>query len=179
MSLLHGLNYLHRSIIIFFGLLLLIYLLLTGISPEAFSYETIKRLVFLYGVLQICEFYRQRFYLDWRSEWGFHWRAGILHLAKWPYTLMAFYEVVINRKMPYQLTYKVKTKSIYVKMFLPHLLVTILICISSIINLFFYKTTHPAIYLSASILMIGSLIPLLTSHINFPDPFDKNLVKLR
>lgn len=176
MSFLHGLNYLHRSVIIFTGLLVLIYLLLTGISPTAFSYDTIKRLLILGGILQICEFYRHRFYLDWKHEWGSHWRVGLLHLAKWPYMLIAIYEALVNRNIPYQLTVKLKKKSGEIKLILPHLLVIILIGSSSYINLFSHKNTHPTIYLFTSIILIGSLIPTLTNFLTFPEPFDKNLL---
>ena len=176
MSFLHGLNYLHQSILIFIGLLMLIYILLMGINPDAFSFSTIMNLAILCGVLQICEFYRQRFYLDWKHEWGSHWRAGLLHLAKWPYMLMAIYEAVLNRNIPYQLTTKLKKKSGDIKLILPHLLVIVTICIFSYVNLSSHKNIHPTIYLFTLIILIGSLIPILTNFLNFPEPFDRNLL---
>jgi cellulose synthase (UDP-forming) len=177
MGFLHGLNYIHRSVLIFIGLLTLISLLLTGTSPAAFSFDTIKRLLILYGALLIGEFYRQRFYLDWKNERGLHWRSGILQLAKWPYTLIAFFEAIFNIKMPYQLTYKLKKQSGQLKLLLPHLIVVTSLFVSLIINIFFLEILHPIIYVLVFIFMIGSLFTIATSKINFPDPFNKKLFK--
>ena len=51
-------------------------MLATGSTPNVISYLTIEKLAGLVLVLQVCELYRQAFYLDARNEWGFHWRAG-------------------------------------------------------------------------------------------------------
>src|SRR5687767_6941779 len=110
MSFLHTLKYMHKSIIIPIRLILLTYMFAIGNIPKVISYPIIPKLAILYGVLKICEFYRQRFYLDWRTEWGLHWRAGLLQFAKWPYVLIALYEVIFKCPMPYDLTTKVKTK---------------------------------------------------------------------
>jgi hypothetical protein len=59
------------------------------------------------AVLQIWRWYRQRFYLDGKAERGFHWRAGVLQLAKWPYQLAAFGDVIIKRQLPYMTTPKI------------------------------------------------------------------------
>ena len=67
---------------IFFGLLLISFMLATGSTPSLVSYPTMQKLAVLCLVLQLCEFYRQRFYLDPRNEWGFHWRVALLQYAK-------------------------------------------------------------------------------------------------
>ena len=109
MSLLHGINYLHKSVLIFMTFLLSGFMLATGRVPALVSYQTVQKLGFLYAMLQICEFYRQRFYLNARQEWGLHWRVALLQYAKWPYFLMAFLDVLFNKEKPYELTEKVKS----------------------------------------------------------------------
>ena len=99
-SFLHGLNYLHRSMVMFVGLILLAFMLTSGAVPNVVSYLTLPKLFLLYVVLQLSEFYRQRFYLDWKSERGMHWRVGLLQLAKWPYFLLALYDVLTRRAIP-------------------------------------------------------------------------------
>jgi len=72
MSFLHGLNYLHRTVMIVLTIFLTSFMLATGRVPALLSYLTLQKLGALMLVLQIREFYRQRFYLDPRHEWGFH-----------------------------------------------------------------------------------------------------------
>jgi hypothetical protein len=60
-------------------------------------------------VLQVAELYRQRFFLGGRADWGLHWRAGLLQLAKWPYLALALLDVLLDRSYPYQMTLKVRT----------------------------------------------------------------------
>ena len=125
MSFLHGLNYLHRAVMIFFGLFLISFMLATGSTPSLVSYPTIQKLAVLCLVLQLCEFYRQRFYLDPRNEWGFHWRVALLQYAKWPWFLLALLDVLLGRRVSYILTPKVKSKTRNHLLLMPNLLVTI------------------------------------------------------
>ena len=113
MSSLHGFNYLYKSFVIFLALLLTLYALVTGQAPIVMSLAAVPNLVAFSLVLLICDLYRQRFYLDRRSECGLHWRVALLQLAKWPYTLIAFCEVILNRRVPYALTPKVKSEPRY------------------------------------------------------------------
>src|SRR5207237_321165 len=53
------------------------------------------------------ELYRQRFFLQPRTEAGLHWRATILRLAKWPFVLLASLEAIFNVKLTYAITRKV------------------------------------------------------------------------
>lgn len=176
-SFLHGLNYLHRSIVICIALILLLDVLCSGRSPAVFSFETMIRLAILGAALQMAEFYRQRFYLDRRQEWGLHWRVGVLHLAKWPGTLLAFFEAIINRKIPYQMTRKIKMKAGRFNLFWHHLVVLMLIGAAVVMSIASNDSLHPTIYFCAAILALGSLVPILTSFKNFPHPFDKALLK--
>ncbi len=177
MSLLHGLNYLHRSLLILIGLGLMLFMLATGNSPKIFSYETIPGLVGLCAVLQMCEFYRQRFYLDWRNEWGIHWRVALLHFAKWPYMLFALYEAIINRQGPYQLTRKVQSKLQHSMLLWPNMLVIALMGSASMISKVSGSIIHPSLYLCAGMIVLGALTLIVTEQLNFPAPYDKSLWK--
>lgn len=178
-GLLHGLNYLHKSMMIFIFLCILMFLLFTGNSPEFFSYPTFSRLVALWMVLQACEFYRQRFYLDWRIERGLHLRAGLLHLAKWPFMLLAVYEALRRREFSYQTTSKVKTAGDGYVLLWPNLLVFVLMAIAVIVNVFSGKSLDPVIYIAAGITAMLSLFLIFTEHYDFPDPYDVNLLNGR
>ena len=174
-SILHGLNYLYKSFIIFICLVLLALMPITGITPKVISLSTIPRLALLFIALQICEFYRQRFYLDWPVEWGIHWRAILLEYAKWPYMLLASLNVIMSRRFPYALTPKVKKKFRNHPLFWPHLVVSIAIGVSSFIGLVSGHVINPFILTCAAIIIITSLALILTEFLNFPDPYDKKL----
>ena len=81
-SFLHGLYYLRQCELISFCLLA--YMLVTGAIPTAVNSLTLSDISLLFTLLMLYDFYRQRFFLDWRNEWGWHWRAGFLQSAKWP-----------------------------------------------------------------------------------------------
>jgi cellulose synthase/poly-beta-1,6-N-acetylglucosamine synthase-like glycosyltransferase len=174
-SFLHGLLYLYKSFVIFAGLILVAFILSTGLTPKVLSLASVQEFAILCAALQLCEFYRQRFYLDWRNEWGLHWRAGLLHFAKWPYFLLALYDVLSGRRVPYVLTRKVKARSRQYMLFWPHMLVVILVCAAWIIGMVSGHIITPFLHICAAVVVIGSLALILTEHLNFPDPYDKNL----
>jgi cellulose synthase/poly-beta-1,6-N-acetylglucosamine synthase-like glycosyltransferase len=174
-SFVHGFDYLQGSLIMFTGLILMGFMLTTAVAPKVISYSTLPKLALLCVVLQICEFYRQRFYLDWRSEWGSHWRVALLNIAKWPYMFLPFFDVLVGRRVPYTLTRKVGAKSQSFILFWPHTIIILFICTAWIIGLVSGHIINPLLHISAAIIVITSLALILTEHFNFPDPYDKKL----
>jgi hypothetical protein len=80
-GMMHGLHYL-EGLSAAAQMVLLAAMLLTGVAPGVFSLAFAPGFLILILILilamQICELYRQRFFLDLRGECGLHWRAGIL-----------------------------------------------------------------------------------------------------
>ena len=173
MGFLHGLNYLHKSFIIFLGLILMIFMLAYGISPMGFSQQFLTKFAILYGTLQVCEFYRQRFYLNPRREWGLHWRVALLQYAKWLYFMLAFFDVFFNRKISYMLTKKIKTKNRSYKLLWINLIIIVLICIAWTFGFVSGRITNPFLHFGAALTVSASLLLILTERINFPEPYDK------
>jgi hypothetical protein len=165
------------SFIIFTGLMLLAFMLATGISPIAISSRTLLNLAILYAALKLCDLYRQRFYLDWHSEWGFHWRAGLLPFAKWPYVLLALCDAVTARRTPYVLTAKVRTGPPGRMLLWPNIFVMGLIFAAWITGRQSGVNTDFFLDLSAAIVVTGSILLILTENMKFPEPYDKNLQK--
>jgi cellulose synthase (UDP-forming) len=112
MSFLHGLNYLHKSLLICMGLTLVCFMLVTGTSPSVMSFPLLRKLSMLALPLQMCEFYQKRFYLDLRHEFGCHWRAAILSFSKFPYMILGLYDVILGRRTVYEITFKKNEESI-------------------------------------------------------------------
>jgi cellulose synthase (UDP-forming) len=76
-SFLHGWCYL-QGLTTVFSICLTAYMLVTGAIPAALNGQTAWKASGVVAVWMLCDFYRQRFYLEWRREWGWHWRAGVL-----------------------------------------------------------------------------------------------------
>ncbi|MEO5826746.1 MAG: glycosyltransferase [Gemmatimonadales bacterium] len=106
MSFLHGLNFLHRSLAWVVGIMLLAWLLITSETLPLLSRAMVVPAVMLGCALGAQELYRQRFYLDWRAEQGTHWRASLLGFAKWPWFMLALFDVLAHRRIGYVVTQK-------------------------------------------------------------------------
>ena len=176
-SLLHGLYYL-QPLALLIVLLLIIYMLASGSAPKALNYSVLGKFSLVIVILVLCDFYRQRFYLDWQREWGWHWRAGLLQLAKWPYFLLALSQVLLNRRHPYVLTRKVKTRA-HVYVLWPHLLVSAMICTAWICGVLSYPRLNPLLHVFAAVPIVAGLILVATEQMNFPDPYNPTLVPYR
>ena len=173
-SFMHGFYYLQGTTVII-GLLVMTYMLATGLAPRALNYRILVDFGLLLATSVLCQFYRQRFYLDPRNEWGWHWRAGLLQLAKWPYFLLALSQVLLNRRLPYVLTSKVKGEPRPHLLLWPHLLVAALICTAWVAGIMSGRALHPLLHLSAFTTVIGILVLIATEHMNFPEPYDPSL----
>ncbi|MEW6155431.1 MAG: glycosyltransferase [Actinomycetota bacterium] len=108
----HGLHYL-SGLGTAFGIGLLAYLLVTGAPAGAFSGAVMTKALALVAVLQACELYRQRFFLNPRVEAGLHLRSGVLRFAKWPYVVLALADVVRSRHHAYLITRKTRGRDGY------------------------------------------------------------------
>jgi hypothetical protein len=171
MSLLHGLNYLHKSLLIPMGLIVLAVLLATGIASNVFTGDTLFRLVVLLAVLELCELYRQRFYLDWKNEWGLHWRAGLLQFAKWPHVLLAFFDVFVDRRIPYVLTPKVRYHSKATMLMWPQFVLVAVLGTAWVVAFLKGFAVSPFLHLCTAAVVAMSLVLILTERFTFPAPY--------
>jgi cellulose synthase/poly-beta-1,6-N-acetylglucosamine synthase-like glycosyltransferase len=176
MNLLHGINYLHRAVLCVLALLLASLMLAMGRVPGWVSYHTVQNLGLLYVVLQICEFARQRYYLDPRREWGFHWRVALLQYAKWPWLVLAFIDVLFNKEQPYALTEKVKSGLPTRPLFLPNLIVVILMAQTLFTIWMLDIVVHEIAQFFGVVLLATSGALIWTDFWRFPPPFDRAIL---
>ena len=170
----HGLYYL-QSISIGLQVVLLVCMLSTGITPTVFSFFTIPRLILVGIMLVLCEFYRQRFFLDPQREVGIHWRSQVLAYAKWPIFLLAIYDVLTRYRGMYTITRKVRATSKHYILFVPHILVVTLIGTAWSIGMILRHVTNPLLHISSVIIGLSSLGVMLTGLWRFPDPYERDL----
>jgi Glycosyl transferase family group 2 len=177
LSALDGIFYVQNSVTTLIALLLLAYMLVTGDVPRLFSDDILMQFILLCMALKTLTFYRQRFYLDPRREWGTHWRASLLRYAKWPVLIRALVDVALDHRAPYVLTRKVKTESHSNKLLFPHSLVIVLICVAAWAGWFLGSSVPPLIYYVAAGVVTASLLLILTGYFRFPDPYEKRLLR--
>jgi cellulose synthase (UDP-forming) len=170
-SFLHGFYYL-RGLSTGIAIFLLCVMLSTRGEPTIIRELSLAKAGWLFAVLQLCAFYRQRFFLDWRRECGFSWRAGLLEYAKWPYFLLAALEVVMNRRTSYVLTPKVSRNSGQKMVLWPHFFVAALVGACWVVGT--GQGNLPAVlHLWAGAIVLISLGLLWTERLGFPPPYEK------
>jgi cellulose synthase (UDP-forming) len=174
-SFLHGFYYL-QGISTGIALVSMAYMLATGLAPRAFNYLVLRDFGLLSMILLLCDFYRQRFYLDWQHERGWHWRAGVLQLAKWPYFLKALFQVLLNHRSPYVITNKLKGQRQRYVLLGPHILVAALIATAWIVGIMSGLKLDPVLHILGGIVLAGIFLLLATEHMNFPEPYDPSLM---
>lgn len=103
-SLLHGLYYLY-GLFTALATAMLAGLLAFGVDP-VITTQFVAAAVLLGVVFLISDLYRQRFFLNIRTEWGIHWRSALLRFAKWPYMLLALIDALRGTHGPYVITEK-------------------------------------------------------------------------
>lgn len=176
MNFLHGINYLHRALLIILVLLLVSYMFVTRTAPLRVTYQAVQLFGLLFAVLQLCEFYRQRFYLTRRQERGWHWRAALLRYAKWPWFLAAVVDVISNTDKPYELTSKVPSGPGQHMLLWPNLFL-FLAMLAVVLFDWLLEIPEPALLrIWAFALMVLSGVLIWTDFWRFPKPFDRTLL---
>ena len=178
-SFLHGWCYL-QGLTTGLGVCLTASMLVTGTVPTAVNGQTAWAASGVIAVWLLCDVYRQRFYLDGRQEWGWHWRAGGLQWAKWPYLLLALAHVLSNRQRPYVLTRKGTEESRLggaqrFHWFWPQLLVAGVLGIAWSLGSLGDRPLHPFVQVGAAVAILGNLLFPVTAFMRFPPPYDPTL----
>jgi cellulose synthase (UDP-forming) len=173
MSLAHGLYYLH-GLASALAVGLLAVLLVSFTTPAVLSWQTIPYSLLLFAALQLCEAFRQRFFLR-RSERGLHWRAGLLRVAKWPVVLVALFDALRPRDWAYSITRKTKGSASSQLLVVPHLLVTAILLGAFALGTLLGHHRQPAVVGAALLVALQSIALVLTSLRTWPAPFDPAL----
>jgi len=174
MSLLQGLNYLYRSFTLFAAFLVLVFTLATGIGASIVSHLLSPQLVLVWTALFATDLFRQRFYLDRPTECGLHWRVAVLHLAKWPYMLLALADVALRRQLPYTITPKAGSSAWRAQLVVPHLIALAVLVIAWASGLVAGLALPWKVHAVAAACVVGSLAFVLSTRLPFPDPYDRS-----
>lgn len=173
-ALIDGVVYLQSSITIPIMVVVLAIVLASKNGGGGLSSPTLIKFITMCAVLQAASFYRQRFFIDPRTEWGLHWRAKLLRYAKWPHILMAFRDVLFRRDAPYTLTLKVNSGSSMPSVLWPHYLTIVVIGSAWIVGVVRDNPVNPILQVCAAISIVGTLFLILSERMKFPSPYQKS-----
>jgi cellulose synthase (UDP-forming) len=174
LSLVHGLSYL-QGIPVLVGTLLIAYMLATGYVPPAGGGGFFAMLLALALLFKCCDFYRQRFFLLPRREWGLHWRCALLQYAKWPFLVAALIDVILNRKVAYSLTPKVPHARRRRPLVWAHGAIVALLAGAWAVGAATGSHPHVSVGFWAWGLSIASIVLIITDLVPSPPPYDAKL----
>jgi hypothetical protein len=156
-ELLQGFGYLQDALIAAGVLVLLFPLLTVGIGLKTFQHLFSVPFAVLLATMFVTDFFRQRFYLLPKVERGIHWRAGVLRLAKWPFLWKGFWLAVSEKRFPYDVTPKVRSRPVKLRLLLPHGTVAAAIGVAWAVGVMSEKTHDTALHMLAAGIMGVSL----------------------
>jgi hypothetical protein len=171
---LHGMYYV-RSAVAILGIAILALMLLTGDAPSLLSPGLFPPLSAMWIALALTDIYRQRFFLDGRREWGVHWRAAVLGLAKWPYFVLALGDALRGFSGPYAITRKIRDESVHHMLLVPHALIAGVVAAAWAASVLLRRPPNLVVELGSALALIGSLGVMLTERVTFPPPYDRGL----
>lgn len=173
-SLLDVCVYLQSSLVWLVCLVLLLMMLATDSTLRVPAPATLYRFAALCLALQLCVFYRQRFYLDPKREGGIYWKARVLRYAKWPYTLLALVDVLRARRVPYALTRKVGGHRANQFLLWPHAVVALLFFAMWLTAVLGGRALPLPLHLVSAAVVIGSFALVYSERMSFPDPYEES-----
>ena len=178
MTLLHGFYYLQEVVLALAGYLLLSWLLVMGECPSFLWSELLVWLLpFSVGYL-LLDFWRQKFFLLPRQEWGTHWRAALLRVAKWPYLALGAWQAVRGTQKAYSVTPKARVSKSSTMLW-PHLAIALVIALVGIYRYLLTLEAHSegVLFWLGGALFLETAVGLSEFFHKFPEPYDGSLWK--
>ena len=167
----HGVNYLVQGLLPILVLAVLCVICATAASSQDVTSRFVVSLFVLSASLGLSEFYRQKFYLDPRGEWGLHWRASVLRWARWPQMLLALFDVLLDRHPSYEITPKVSGLARGYRFLWPHLLAAVVLVLCWLIGVLRGEATTLSHGIAAGV--IGATIALFLAARSTPRGCEK------
>jgi cellulose synthase (UDP-forming) len=176
LAFLHGLVYL-QGISTLLSIVILVFTLAAGVAP---SFLDLRTLLVLFGcglVLELCNLYRQRFFLDRRLQWGIHWRARVLRFAKWPFILLAAFDAALGKRGPYTITSKARRTAGPRAILAPiHLATAVIVVSAALVGVARDANHSTGLIAAAGAVVLLSVIVSATELLDFPSPYDPRLL---
>jgi Glycosyltransferase like family 2 len=170
----HGIYYL-RGPVTALQILLLSLMLVAGMAPEGFGAWFLRYTVPIWLTVILCDSYCQRFFLDRASEWGLHWRSGLVTFLKWPYFVLAFGDAVRCSYGSYTITSKTRGSEIALGFAVTHGVVIVIVASAWTTDFLRGSTEFLPLHIATGFTAITSLVAVITALRPFPPPYKLEL----
>lgn len=171
---LHGVYYL-RGPVTALQIVLLFFVLATGLVPAGRGAWFLRYTALLWATVLLCDYYRQRFFLDRDTEWGLHWRSGFVSFVKWPSFVLAFVDVFRARYGTYTVTTKGRSSERATAFALTHGVVLALLGGAWIGNYVRGPSPFIALHLAAGFAVTASAVAAVTTFRRIPPAWQPEL----
>jgi cellulose synthase (UDP-forming) len=171
---LHGLYYL-QGLLRPLQISLLLFMLVTNLVPKGFGKLVLLQAGAIWLTVLTCDFYRQRFFLDPRTECGFHWRSGFVDFVKWPYLVLAFADAIQGSYGIYSITNKTRTYRGALGLAFTHAVVLVLTSAAWSVDFLRGTSEFIPLHIAAACVTITSLAAVITSLGRFPPAYQAEI----
>ena len=171
---LHGLYYL-QGLLRTLQISLLLFMLVTNLVPKGSGTLFLLHAGAIWLTVLTCDFYRQRFFLDARTEWGLHWRSAFVDFVKWPYFVLACMDAVRGRYETYPITNKTRASRNAIGLGIAHGSVFISIATAWTIDFVRGSSEFIPLHIATAFVAITSLVAVITSLRPFPPPYQAEI----
>jgi cellulose synthase (UDP-forming) len=170
----HGIYYL-RGPIVMLQLLLVFFMLVTGVIPAGHGTWFLRYTAAIWATVLLCDFYRQRFFLDAKGEWGLHWRSGFVAFVKWPYFVLAFVDALRGKYGTYTITAKAGRSPYPLGFAATHAAVAAAVGTAWLFDYSRGMAEFIAVHIAAAFAVLTSLIAIVTAFWRYPAAYEDRL----
>lgn len=170
----HGVYYL-RGPIVALQILLLLFMLVTGVAPAGRGTIFLRYTGLIWVTVLLCDYYRQRFFLDARNEWGLHWRSGFVGFVKWPYFVLAFADAVRGKYGSYTITSKARRSPRAVAFATTHAVVLAALGTAWLGDYIRGPVEFVAVHVATGFVAFASLAAIITAFRTFAPAYEARL----
>ena len=171
---LHGLYYLQGPLRAL-QISLLLFMIVTNLVPKGSGTLFLLHAGAIWLTVLTCDFYRQRFFLDPRTEWGLHWRSAFVDFVKWPYFVLACTDAVRGRYGNYPITNKTRASRNAIGLGIVHGAVLVSIAIAWTIDFLRGSSEFIPLHIATAFVAMTSLVAVITSLGRFPPPYQPEI----
>lgn len=168
----HGVYYI-RGIIIAVQLAMLVFMLAASFVPASDGSVFLRNTFAIWATIMLCDFYRQRFFVDFKKEVGVHWRSMFVAFVKWPYFVLALRDTIRGNYGTYTVTPKVRSSSRPRAFAATQAIVAATVALAWVANLLTGPSSFLPIHLAAAFALGTAVLASVTALWHFPPGYDR------
>ncbi|HEY7566151.1 MAG TPA: glycosyltransferase [Gemmatimonadaceae bacterium] len=168
----HGVYYL-RGISTALRLAMLVLLLAASFVPGSNGGAFLRASLALWASIALCDLYRQRFFVDPKTEVGIHWRSAFVAFVKWPCFVLALRDAIRRDYGAYTITPKARQSAPPLGFAAVQAGVAVIVGVAWLINFVRGPSAFVPIHLAAGFVVATALLAGITALWKFPPGYDR------